>query len=207
MNGTSDLDTTALSEAARSRMVHIYLGTQAPGYWDSWAEWAEGAGVLPEVQGFCRFRPDLFAAYEGYEELAVYNPRTAGWIVNSLLLAARQMGAPKAIVGVLLQGAIGSGRAAELLAYLELWEQMPDIDQLLRQPGAAALPANRGIACAVAVALARRTKGEPAKARAAIQFLVRLPREVAQFGLSAVLKAAPAAAGCKEYIDWVNNRE
>jgi hypothetical protein len=84
---------------------------------------------------------------------------------------------------------------------------MPDIEQLLRAPGAASLPPNRGIACAVAVALARRVKEEPAKARAAIQFLVRLPREVAQFGLSAVLKSAPAAAGCKEYIEWVNNRE
>jgi hypothetical protein len=57
------------------------------------------------------------------------------------------------------------------------------------------------------LAIALRVVKAARAARAAVQFLVRLPREVAQFGLSAVLKAAPAAAGCKEYIDWVNNRE
>lgn len=209
MNGTSDIDTVELSEAARTRMVHIYIGTQAPGYWDSWTRWAAKANVNPVVAGFSRFRSDLFKKGEQFEELARYNPRTSGHLLNKLRAAIEAATFLTAdIRQALYAGAVGDDVALQFLAYETMWQEVPDLDEVLAHPTTTKVPTSNGVFFAVAMAIANRLKdAKNGAVKAASTYVARWPMEAQVYGYTVLGEVVPAIMATPEYIAMKNKLE
>lgn len=122
-----------------------------------WSEWAitDGAAFIPPVLvAFLRFKSGDNFLYRFEPSADLKNspvPRTwenAGRILNLNL--------PAAVEAEALVGAVGEGAASELLAFVQMFRQLPNIDAILIDPDKAELPRQANILYAVTTALASR---------------------------------------------------
>lgn len=120
---------------------------------DEWCQWAFTQKDFPaEVIAFLRFRPDLLSKFEASADLT-NSPMPRTW-ANAAAILGMQL--PKAIQQQALAGAVGEGAAVELLAFLDLYASLPNIDAILLNPDTAMLPDKPATRYAVVTALAMK---------------------------------------------------
>jgi hypothetical protein len=119
---------------------------------DSWCQWALDHNVPPELIAFLRFKPDLLCAFTASNDL-VNSPVPRTWSHAAKIL---DLGLPAGVQHAALAGAVGDAAATELLAFLRLYAQLPNIDQILLTPTTAPIPTAPASLYAVASALAYR---------------------------------------------------
>lgn len=123
-----------LGTALLGRFLHIDMTINA----DDWLEWALTSRIRPEVRGFIqknpthlmKFKPELAQA-----ERAWPSPRT--WEFVSNVMAFKPTDRQKVVAGC-----IGEGCATEFDAWLRVCNEIPDIDQIFREPTTAPMPKN-----------------------------------------------------------------
>lgn len=117
---------------------------------EDWCEWAVRSDIRPEVIAFIRFRRHLLSAFEASQDLK-NSPCPRTWAHVSKLLDAQFS---KALRLPVFSGAVGAGAAAEFDAFLRIYEDAPDIDEILKNPKKAPIPTEPSSLYAVAAALA-----------------------------------------------------
>ena len=128
-----------------------------------WSAWALRSGKIPaELVAFLRFRPELLSDFQPSADLT-NSPSPRTWSNAAQLLA---LGLPKAERLEVIAGAVGEAAAAELLAFLDMFAQLPSIDGILLDPDAATIPHEPSALYATCTALAARA-GESAFPRVA----------------------------------------
>lgn len=120
---------------------------------DAWCQWAIDADLPPELIAFLRFSPALLAAFAPTADLT-NSPTPRTWSNAAAIL---KLSLSPDIQNEALAGAVGEGAAIELLAFLRLYAELPNIDQILIDPNAALLPTTPAALYAIATALAHRT--------------------------------------------------
>lgn len=120
---------------------------------DDWCNWAIGADVVPELIAFLRFKSDLLCDFRATNDLT-NSPVPRTWSHVNRLLSLRLS---PVIQQQAIAGAVGEGAATELLAFLKLAAQLPNIDQILIDPKSVAVPSQPAVLYALASALAYRT--------------------------------------------------
>lgn len=204
MNGTSDIHTSPVSEAARTRMVHLYVGTQAPGYWESWGAWATDAGVPDAVAGFVTSRADLIRKDEQFEELAAFNPRTGGALLSRLEAVLEKTKIKHDDLDLaLLAGAVGKGVALEYMAYRAIHKDLPTVEDILKAPTTVAIPKESGTLYALTMMLARALDGNGTAAKV-LTYVARWPEEPGAFAASVIRRKQPGVLTLAEFGKWAH---
>ena len=146
--GNRDSDraaTTRMPTPLRNRFVHWEFEVDV----QEWSKWAIQAGIRPEVIAFLRFRPELLSQPDK-DAHAFPSPRS--WEFVSRILDSRSN---PSIEHELIAGAVGTGPATELSAFLRTFRELPGIDAILLNPTQEPVPENAAAQYAVASALAR----------------------------------------------------
>jgi hypothetical protein len=162
----------------RNRFVHLDLEADL----NDWCKWAVGAGVRPEIIAFLRFKPDLLHTADATSDANAW-PTPRSWEMASNVLrdiANRQkttfLSCAIEFEAQLLDGTVGPAAAAELIAFLRLFRQLPSIDEILLNPETAPLPAETSAQIAIATALGRAmTDNSVARG---LRYLDRMPTEM-----------------------------
>jgi hypothetical protein len=158
----------------RNRFVHLDL---EPDLTD-WCRWALKSGVRSEVIAFLRFKPaSLHDADATSDQNAWPTPRSWEMASNVLKGLGKQSGIRNAAIEVqMLEGTIGPGATAEFVGFLQLFRQLPSIDEILLNPETAPLPDEPSAQIAIATALGRAmTDQSVAKGT---RYLDRMPTEM-----------------------------
>ncbi len=122
---------------------------------DSWCNWAIDHNVNPLLIAFLRFKPDLLCKFNATNDLS-NSPVPRTWShVNRLL----ELSLTPTIQMQAIAGAVGEGAATEFGAFIKLWSQLPNIDQILIDPKSVPVPTNPAVLYSLASALA--TKSNP----------------------------------------------
>lgn len=119
---------------------------------DDWCAWAIGTEQPPELIAFLRFRPDLLHQFNPTQDL-VNQPCPRTWAHAGKLLAL------KLTIGLELEaikGAVGDGAAAEFVAFLRIYRELPSLDGILLDPDGAKIPEQPASLYAVSVGLAAK---------------------------------------------------
>lgn len=144
-NRESDRAGVSVITPLLGRFVHIFYSPNI----DDWSQWAlgtalEGAhltpigtrdeltgrAIRPEVIAFLKFRPALLNQWKPDGAIAQPTPRT--WEFASRLYAA---GVTSTAYGLAILGAaVGEGAAAEFLAFIKIYNDLPDIKEVLAHP-------------------------------------------------------------------------
>lgn len=130
--------------ALRNRFAHLYVVADV----DAWAKWATCNHVAPEMVAFVRFRRELIHRMPAGDENAFATPR-------SLTRAAEYVGAPVDVRRDLIASHVGDDVAGEIEGFLQLYESIGSLHDIIASPDTAALPREPSQKYAVATGLAR----------------------------------------------------
>lgn len=128
-----------------NRFTHVEVEVDA----ETWIEWALDNGVHPLFVAFFKFRPELITTFDPAKpDKAFATPRT--WAKAAKYYTAD---IPDDVKEAAIAGAVGTGPGLEFMGYTKIWQDMPDLDGIIKNPGKAALPDGVGMSYAVAVGL------------------------------------------------------
>ena len=120
-----------------NRFVHIEMEADL----ELWRRWAFSVGVDPRIIAFLQFKGSgaLFSFNPESEETAFATPRTWEY-VNKILLSqavtnSREILYENQNAITAMAGAVGSGMALEFIKYVELTNELPDMQQILTNGG------------------------------------------------------------------------
>jgi len=164
---------------------------------DGWCDWALGHDVPAELIAFLRFTPDLLCKFVPSNDLT-NSPVPRTWANAAAIL---KMGLPSNILHVALAGAVGEGAATQLLAFLRLYAQLPNIDAILLSPSTAPIPDAPSALYAVTAALAHRaTAGNFDRVAQYAQRLMTGHGEFAALLVRDAVKRKPELANTTAYV-------
>jgi hypothetical protein len=140
---------SGILESVKSRFVSI---VHVEANLDDWCNWALRTNQPAELVAFVRFRPELLHQFNPTADL-VNSPCPRTWAAAGKIIALKLS---PAIELAALQGAVGDGPAAEFVAFLQIYRELPSLDAILLDPDSAPLPSQPAALYAVATGLAAR---------------------------------------------------
>jgi len=138
---------------------------------DEWLSWAVNNGVCPEVMAFAKQTPEIFDCYVDLEKGAknpyIFNPMAGvvrGFCSPRSLAKASHIISQRAVLGsaVLpaLAGTIGEPAARQMEAIVNLADQLPLYEQIVRAPSTTKIPKGAGALFLMAFMLAGRVTAD-----------------------------------------------
>jgi hypothetical protein len=138
---------------------------------DEWLQWAANNGVCPEVMAFAKQTPEIFDCYVDLEKGAknpyIFNPMAGvvrGFCSPRSLAKASNIIQQRAALGsaVLpaLAGTIGEPAARQMEAIVNLADQLPLYEQIVKAPSTTKIPKGAGALFLMAFMLAGRVTAD-----------------------------------------------
>ncbi len=159
--------THRMPSALANRMVHLDFEADL----EDWTAWAQSAGIRPEVVAFLRFRPKLLHDFDPLSSGGAFaSPRS--WEFLSGILSA---GPEPAVEHEVYRGTVGPAAAAEFMGFLQVWRDLPAVEDILEDPDGAPVPEEPAAVYALCEALAG--KAAPESMDALTAYAARLPVE------------------------------
>lgn len=116
---------------------------------EEWTAWAVANNVKPELIAFLRFRPDLLSVQKTSRDIeATPSPRSWGFVAKAMGVV------PKELEQISYAGAVGEGPATELMAFVEIYRELPSPAAVLAAPDVAPIPEKPSALYAISAALA-----------------------------------------------------
>ncbi len=155
-----------------SRMITVEVETTLT----EWIAWALGKSrsIVPEVIGFLRFRPSLLHVWN--EDVAskaavgLPYPCPRSWERVSRVLG---LNLPSHVEAPTLMGCVGEGAGREFISYLSQSREIPDVDEMLKEPHQIRWsdePSKRyALSCAIAWRVSKNPTGVVMAAQGAYQ--------------------------------------
>jgi hypothetical protein len=118
---------------------------------DDWCGWALAHQINPQIIAFVRFRPELLHKFSPSADLT-NSPLPRTWAHASTLM---HLGLTGPILKQAIRGAVGEGASVEFFAFLQVYDELPDLDEIITNPkGWGFLPKKPATLYAVATGLA-----------------------------------------------------
>jgi hypothetical protein len=174
-----------------NRFIHYFLREDA----DGWIDWAVKNDIHPMVIAYIKFKPtDLFQFNPKSVDKAFPTPRT--WEFASDLLKANLR------VGLFqsLAGTIGKGAAIGFQAFMKLYEDIPDINEIFNNPAGAPLPSNPSVSFSVCILLARKATFK--NLLAIRTYLERMGREYCAYTVKYITDINEKLSETPEFVGW-----
>jgi hypothetical protein len=175
-----------------NRFTHAEVVVDA----EPWIAWEQGKGVAPIFCAFLKFRPALISTFDPSKpDKAFATPRT--WYKAAKYYASNM---PEGCKQAAIAGAIGTGVAAEFMGYVDIWQNMPDLDTLIASPDTALVPENDvGMSYAIAVGLSGKMKAS--NAGKVHTYLKRMAPEYTMCAWSLAIKRDPDLTTTQAFMD------
>lgn len=169
----------------------------------SWVEWAEKKGIHWAAIAFGKHKPGLVFSGKVPDKPGPFaTPRTlvqASYLIDEL---------PMELMVEATSGLLGEGTAAEFVSFLRVAQEVPDYDDIVKDPEGCKLPpkdrpdAQYATMQMVAHCMDGRTAPE------AMTYLGRMPQEFQVAGLKGALRQHPQIANSKQFSQWMmENKE
>ena len=181
---------TGILEPVKSRFASILEFTVSV---DDWVEWAMANDVPVELVAFIRFRPALLHTKGATADIVNHPcPRTITYAGKLLKVGLRDVET--------LAGAIGEGAASELVGFLKLYEQLPDIDALLLDPKNTSVPVDPASLYAVTMALVHKATKDNLKR--IMSYVKRMPTEFQVLFVKDAVRKDKSIQNTQAFIEW-----
>jgi len=144
--GNRSQDRAAVHEMptpVKNRFSHFTLQTDI----DDWVAWAVKANIDPSIVSFLRYRPGLLSDVDATQN-AFPTPRAWDYVSRKLPFMADQFYGVSSLVG--------DGAAGEYLAFKQIYQDVPDIDDVIAKPTTTKVPTGTSILYAICGALTAR---------------------------------------------------
>jgi hypothetical protein len=131
----------------KNRFAHYTLEAHI----DDWVAWALDNDVDESIVSFLRYRPTLLSSVDSTQN-AFPTPRAWEMLNKKLPFMEDEFYGCASI--------IGDGPAGEYIAFKQIYNEVPDIDQLLKNPSTTKVPTGTSVLFAIAGALTSRVDAQ-----------------------------------------------
>jgi hypothetical protein len=181
---------TGILEPVKSRFATIISLEADP---DEWIEWALANDVPPELIGFIHFRPSLLNSEEASAEIVNHPcPRTITYAGKLIKAGLNNL--------EVLSGAIGEGAAAELVGFIKVFKNLPNISAILLDPENEQVPEENGSLYAVVAALVEKATED--NADRIFIYGNRLPADFSVLLVRDMLRKNGEVKNTTGFIEW-----
>ena len=190
----------AMPSALANRFVHIDYDVSH----DDFCDWAIQHGDIdPLLLAFLRFRANLLHDFKPAENPRAF-PSPRSWMFVNRLLRA---GMPAADEHALIAGTVGDGAASELVAFIRIYRDLPDIDAILTDPMGSPVPDSKpSVMYALATALGAKVTA--ATMDAAVTYVNRWSPEFQVLFMRDAARRDKSLTTTKAFVTWaVKNSE
>lgn len=179
----------------RNRFIHFELDSSI----DDWCSWAMSANVPEQMIAFLRFRPNLLDEFSQADSATKIKDSNTIATPRSWEIAGRFVASVNRLS--MMSSTVGTGPAAEFESYLQVYEELPDLDALMKNPKLYKAPKNPGALYAIATGIAARmTENMPMKNFFAI--VDQMPIEFGALAVKDSQRRVPTTAYSKEFLVW-----
>jgi len=164
---------------------------------DDWVDWAIKNDMPTTLISFIRYRPELLHKFTPTASIENSpSPRTIANVGKLMNL----LGNANVVLEV-YAGAAGKGFATELIAFIEIAKDLPDIQYILSSPSSFAIPANPAQQYALCGVISHYMKSETVKPLSIV--IERLPKEFQVMAVLDASKRCPSYLKSNEYASWI----
>jgi len=201
MIGAGNLETDnaivqPMSTALQSRLVHLELLVDAK----EWIEWAGANGITHRITDFIQYRPDYIYTFKPDHTDKTYScPRTLEFS-NRILLDMEANDAPREDRLPLLAGSLGEGVARELDVFLDIYQDIPKIEAIVRDPEGIIVPAEPSVLYALTGSIANQTTEE--NVGQVLKYITRMKPEFQVVCLKEAARRVPNFTKITEVRKW-----
>lgn len=157
-----------MSTALQSRLVHLELEPTL----EEWLEWAAENEIDFRITSYLQFKPNNYNSFRADHTDNTYAcPRTWAF-VNKLL---KQVDPGDSLAIPLLSGAISEGVASEFVTFCRIYQDLPTISEILRNPLIITVPKEPSVLFALTGALAHNISRD--NSAILMEYISRLPSE------------------------------
>jgi len=192
---TDNAITNRLSTAMQSRLIHLELKMNPK----HWLEWASTAGIDYRVQAYINYKPDNLMLFDpNHNDKTFACPRT--WQFVSDVIKAETDISHELIP--LLAGCVGEGSARQFYGFVRVFDDLPQLAELIKNPLTAKLPNEPSALYAAAGLIAHKIDND--NICELTQYVERLPVEFQVISLSGAIKNNPALIGNAQVKAWTS---
>lgn len=168
---------------------------------NDWCRWALHKGNMPvELVAFIRFRPELLDNFVPSKDIVNSpSPRTVAYIGKM-----QNAGIPTDLQFEMFKGAAGEGFAAEYCSFLNIYKNLPNIDQIFLSPDSVPVPKEAAVLYAISGALA--SKITATNAENAFKYIERLPAEVGVACIKDTVTRTKDITNTKAFAVWAADK-
>lgn len=185
----------------RNRETVVTLDVQL----DDWVKWALENGVSPILTSFISYRPALLNNFDPSPQVK-QNATPRSWVegVNAPLM---NFTLPEHVMHEVFTGAVGEGPASEFVAFRQIVQDLPDIDEVLRNPETAEVPTETSVLFAMVGSLAAHVDDETVNGL--LTYVKRLPDEFNILTVRSTINAPGKekmltdGAGAEAFTQWL----
>jgi hypothetical protein len=203
-NGISDTGTQELTEHLKGRFCHLYISTNSTASKKAYQNHLEKRDLPNSIHQLLKLEP--VNTRDEFEPHAVYNYRTLEY-AGAILKAYDVLKADGADYGdvlyACLAGCIGMHCGCALMRVHEL-QGLPDLETVCRNPSTSPIPDDLSLRHKYITNLCQEAKNNCQMATKLLSYLIRLPNEVARYGIEIITTACPEVMQSPVYHKWVN---
>lgn len=181
-----------------NRFIHLDLEVSH----EDWQAWALDAQVAPEVRSFLHFKPALLHNFDPSAGARAF-PTPRSWSFVSDVLPA----SPPNLLHAIAAGCVGEGPAAEFVAFVQIYRDLPDVEQVLKNPEKAKVPKEPSVLYALCGAIAEKCRQAEAKLlESAFTYADRLPSEFSVLLVRDMVRINRAALTTQGATRWLKSK-
>jgi hypothetical protein len=198
MNRQSDrAGSQKLNTALANRFIHLDLEEDH----QDWHNWALENDVHQSVRAFLQWRPSHLLQFDPSSAThAQATPRSWEFVSNVLHSLGDQN---DSIVGPAVIGCVGPGIGNEFITFRRVYEKLPNIDGIFKNPNRAATEHKPDVMFAVLSAMVDKLRNDPTLAQPYCKYVVRLAKEFTAIALRDAIRSKARITDCDEFRTWV----
>jgi hypothetical protein len=188
---------TRMGTALANRFVHLKFDIDN----DEWCDWAIRTGISPEIYAFIKYRGDLLMTFDPQKsEKAFASPRSYEFL--SKIVDGGLFSLPREAQLEIASGTIGEGPATEFIAFIDIWQSLPDPNEVIKSPTVFPIPEKPAVLFALCGALARKVTQK--NVDNFFTFANRLPGEWSVRLVDEATKLDPKLKSTRSYASWAS---
>jgi hypothetical protein len=194
-HSTDNAIVNRMSTALQSRLVHLNLNVDH----QAWLDWANDNRLDHRIISFIKFRPELLHKFDPkHDDNTFASPRT--WhFLSKIIQNTEHFDTTDFAV---MAGTVGRGAAVEFNTYSSIYQDLPDIDDLIANPNSFNVPREPSHQYAMTTLLSHNMKGDAVDPLMTV--LEQLPLEFQTVALRDIHAMYPDLRSHPRIINWVS---
>lgn len=193
---TDNAITSKLGTAMQSRLAHINLTKDTS---VDWLKWANSTGIDFRITSFINYKPEILNAFKPDHAEYTFPCQRTWEFVSKLVIAEPDLNPVDHFA--LIAGVIGEGAAHEFIAFTQVFNQLPSIQDILNNPTGCKVPSDISSIYGVCGLLANHASDT--NIGTLLKYTNRLPAEFTMLTLKDTIKRKPSLIQHEDMSDFI----